>query len=286
MIATSHGAPWGGRRLRAARCARSRRRAYRARCDALRGVAVAVELRAVGGHRARPRRRCGDRAGSSSTSTFAPASTVSTHSVEGRERHARHAVPVRLLLQAAGVGEDHARLRGERGEVEVAERLDGRSTCRRARARARRAPSRVRGCAGKTTGSSSRASPSTIRRRRVGRDVRLAVDRRDDVAAGLDAEPSSRRDRSRAIGAKRSVASAITSPTTSVRAARRPRLRACPRERSSGQRSSAAIRSTSMRLRSSGIARSPLRSPASTCATGTPASAAARAPASVELVSP
>src|SRR5213592_3610171 len=38
------------------------------------------------------------------------------------EREARHLVPVRLLLQAARVGEDQARLRSERGEVEVAER--------------------------------------------------------------------------------------------------------------------------------------------------------------------
>ncbi len=38
--------------------------------------------------------------------------------------------------------------------------------------------------------------------------------------------------------------------------------------------------------RSSGIDRSPLRSPASTCAIGTPAAAAARAPARVEFVSP
>ena len=41
-----------------------------------------------------------------------------------------------------------------------------------------------------------------------------------------------------------------------------------------------------MRFRSSGIARSPLRSPASTWATGTPASTPARAPAAVEFVSP
>ena len=42
----------------------------------------------------------------------------------------------------------------------------------------------------------------------------------------------------------------------------------------------------STRLRSSGIVRSNERIPASTCTTGTPASAAASAPASVELVSP
>ena len=46
------------------------------------------------------------------------------------------------------------------------------------------------------------------------------------------------------------------------------------------------MRSTSMRFSSSGISRSPLRSPASTCATGTPLSTPERAPASVEFVSP
>ena len=81
------------------------------------------------------------------------------------------------------------------------------------------------------------------------------------------------------------LASAITSPTTS----RRPETPSPARirlERSSGVRSSWASRSTSIRLRSSGIDRSPLRSPASTCASGTAASAAATAPASVEFVSP
>ena len=44
------------------------------------------------------------------------------------------------------------------------------------------------------------------------------------------------------------------------------------------------MRSTAIRFRSSGIDRSPLRRPASTCATGT--APAASAPASVEFVSP
>ena len=41
----------------------------------------------------------------------------------GTERHARHAVPVRLLLEAARVGRDDARLGRRRGEGEVPERL-------------------------------------------------------------------------------------------------------------------------------------------------------------------
>ena len=46
------------------------------------------------------------------------------------------------------------------------------------------------------------------------------------------------------------------------------------------------MRSTSIRFRSSGMARSPLRRPASTCATGTAFAAPARPPAAVEFVSP
>ena len=58
-----------------------------------------------------------------------------------------------------------------------------------------------------------------------------------------------------------------------------PSVSSVSRERSSGQRSSAAAASTAIRLCSSGIERSPLRRPASTCATRTPASPAASVPA-------
>ena len=54
---------------------------------------------------------------------------------------------------------------------------------------------------------------------------------------------------------------------------RRPRPRRIAARALVGREAgSAESRSTSIRLRSSGIVRSPLRSPASTCATGTPAS--------------
>ena len=59
-------------------------------------------------------------------------------------------------------------------------------------------------------------------------------------------------ERSRASGAKRRVASAITSPTTARRPAT-PSLASCSAERSSGQSSSAEMRSTAIRFRSSGI---------------------------------
>ena len=100
-------------------------------------------------------------------------------------------------------------------------------------------------------------------------------------------EPGSRPmgQRSRASGEKRRLASAITSPTTAI-SPEIPSASRVARDRSSGASKSAESRSTSIRLRSSGIARSPERSPASTCATRTPAPTAASVPASVEFVSP
>ena len=91
--------------------------------DPFGGVPVAVELRPVVGH---PRRADG---------LDEPVGVVVDENVRTdldrvhpfRRRpcgHARHAVPVRLLLEPAGVGDDHACLRGERGEVEVAERRE------------------------------------------------------------------------------------------------------------------------------------------------------------------
>ena len=70
------------------------------------------------------------------------------------------------------------------------------------------------------------------------------------------------------------------------RAARRRRLSlsSCRPTARPGRRAAATIRSTAIRLRSSGIERSKLRSPASTCASGV--APAASAPASVEFVSP
>jgi hypothetical protein len=90
--------------------------------------------------------------------------------------------------------------------------------------------------------------------------------------------------RVRGVGVSPKHASAITSPTTSARPGA-PSRSSVSRERSSGQRRRVAIRSTFTRLCSSGIDQSPLRRPASTCATGTPAASAAAAPPSVEFVS-
>ena len=139
----------------------------------------------------------------------------------------------------------------------------------------------VRGWAGSTTGSSICERPSAILRRRSGRTFASRWMVATTYAPGAWGGGT----RSRAIGAKRSVASAITSPTTSICPAA-PSSRSVAADRSSGQRSSVASPSTSIRARSSGIDRSPLRRPASTCASATPAATAARAPASVEFVSP
>ena len=66
----------------------------------------------------------------------------------------------------------------------------------------------------------------------------------------------------------------ITSPITSIRPGTSS-ARSVSAERSSGQRRSCAAASTSTRVRSSGIVQSPLRSPASTWASGVSLAAAA-----------
>ena len=137
---------------------------------------------------------------------------------------------------------------------------------------------RVRGWAGKTTGSSSALSP-----RRCGRDAaRRAFASRWIVEHGVRRAPS-RAARARASASRATARRARSRRRPSRRrpprrGRRRPRAASCARERSSGQRRSCASRSVSMRLRSSGIERSPLRRPASTCASGMPCSDAASAP--------
>ena len=137
---------------------------------------------------------------------------------------------------------------------------------------------RVRGCTGKTYDHGDRFSTAMSPRSRSGSV--FASRCRVSAAYGSGNDWVAR---SRAIGRKMRVASAITSPTTS-RLPPTPSVASCSAERSSGQRRSAEMPSTSIRFRSSGIERSNERSPASTCATGT--WPAASAPASVEFVSP
>ena len=146
----------------------------------------------------------------------------------------------------------------------------------------------MRGCAGKTKCRAVPLTAAAMRRSRSGCDVRLAMDRQHRVGLVVRVLVPSGAclgSRRRAIGTKSRVASAITSPTTSRRPPARLRSRAACAERSSGQKRTADRRSTSIRFRSSGIDRSKLRRPASTCATGT-SPTAARAPATVVFVSP
>src|ERR1700747_3008516 len=95
----------------------------KASCDPLRRRPVAVQLRALVGHA-----RGGDLIGEPRGGVVDEGVGADLHRVDPFRRrssgHARDAVPVRLLLQPAGVGDDHACLRAERGHVEVAERLD------------------------------------------------------------------------------------------------------------------------------------------------------------------
>ena len=180
---------------------------------------------------------------------------------------------------------DHARLRGERRRSRGSRAARATATCagerepvaRRARPRARVSREDdglvepVRGPRRSGRAAAGRRSPRGAPWRR--RSCRARPSREDPRARGRAARTAAPRRPSR----RRRPRSAV----------RRPRAASVSRERSSGAKSrSAASRSTSIRLRSSGIVRSPLRSPASTWATGTPASHAARAPASVEFVSP
>src|SRR5204862_1687579 len=101
--------------------------------------------------------------------------------------HAWNAIPVRLLLQATRVGDEDARLRDERRHVEVAERLE------QAYALAESDAGLEERAAGTRMG---RKDDGLLDRAQAGGDapqarlahVGLAVDRRDDVPAGRDAE--------------------------------------------------------------------------------------------------
>ena len=116
-------------------------------------------------------------------------------------------------------------------------------------------------------------------------DVRLAVDRRDDVRARLEPEPARIRERSRAIGAKRKHASAITSPTTSIRPPT-PSARSVSRRALVGaeeQRRDPVDRDPVALLRHREVAAAQARLDVRDRDAGV---AAASAPASVEFVSP
>jgi hypothetical protein len=150
---------------------------------------------------------------------------------------ARHAVPVRLLLEAAGVRDDHARLRCERGELEVAQRLDQADVVAerelllvdtRSRARVHREddhlvdpvePSTIRrGAAARRSpggGSSPRRSARLVRHRkrrsrdRCERRVRVGHHVADDVDPAHDA--------SRSRASPRAVVRAEEEPRQAVR---------------------------------------------------------------------
>ena len=166
-------------------------------------MAVAVEHGPPGGH-VRLRRRRGDQVGIV-VDEHVRAGLDGVHPLRrGAHRHARDAVPVRLLLQPAGVGEDHARLRGERGELEVAERLD------EADVRAELDPGLGERRAGARVGREDDrllepAQPLGDAAQARLRDVGLAVDGRDRVPAGLeaverDAVARERRKQARRVG--------------------------------------------------------------------------------------
>ena len=98
-------------------------------------------------------------------------------------RHARDVVPVRLLLHAAGVGEDDARLRGECCEVQKAERIDDPEAMRDAGERVARPRMRR-----EDEWQLERVEPSGDARQSVWPDVRLAMDGHEHLAR-IGAQP-------------------------------------------------------------------------------------------------
>src|SRR5581483_10985610 len=214
---------------------------------------------------------------SGSASRFAPAATVSTHSVLGRSvTHGTRSQYASFCRPPESV----TTLLAPATRSSISRKPSGSIACTFGGSAIAASSSvcRVRGCTGKTKAARLSAIASTIARSRVGSVFAC----RWIVSATYG--PATPGPRPRASGANTRSESAITSPTTS-RLPRTPSFSSCCDDRSSGQKSSVAAWSTSIRLRSSGIERSKLRSPASTCATGTTPSAA-RAPAAVELVSP
>ena len=245
------------------------------------GVAVAVERavrrpgnRALGERRRerRPARR----------GAFAPAATVSTHSVFGRSVTQGTRQPVRLLLQAARVGDDGLGARDEREHLEIAERLDrlGRSRQWDGVLLEHVTRARVRG----EDEASVRAplTAATIRRSRSGCDVRLAVDRQHGVGRvssrrALGPAPAIGSEEPRRVGHHVADDLAPAADAFDRELPRRALVRAEEERRRAGRpRSGSAPRAST---------RSKLRRPASTWATGT-SPHAARAPATVEFVSP
>ena len=211
---------------------------------------------------------------------LAPALTVSTHSVFGRivthgtrNQYASFCSPPESVTTAFGA-------RDEREHREVAERLDLLDVVRRGQPELVHRQSRPRMRPGTRSACRTRSSASTMRRSRSGSVFASRWSREHRVrAARLRAARAWRR-----AGAKSRVASAITSPTTDAAARDALGLELAARRARRASGAAPSGRSTSIRFRSSGIERSKLRSPASTCATGR--SPAASAPARVELVSP
>ena len=178
------------------------------------------------------------------------------------QRDAWDAEPVRLLLQSARIGDDGFGRGDEREHLEIAEWLDRLDVWGQAETVLVECVLRSR---------MHREDEPALQRRRAPRRSPAGDRARCSPAGGSSAPCTAARTRSsapRQTGSNSRVASPITSPTTSRRPGT-PSCSSCAAERSSGQKRRADSRSTSIRFRSSGIDRSKLRSPASTCATGT-----------------
>src|SRR6185503_2443864 len=148
---------------------------------------------------------------------------------------------------------------------------------------------RVRGWTGKISGSSRETSPSA-RTRRASVAGSSTLEARCSVTTPYRWKRFFRSEDPRLAVPRRSVwytrLSTMTWPTWKMRSQALPSRTRLSTAAGSVTKKKSEIESVTMRLISSGIARSRLRSPASTCATGMPAFLATMAQASVELTSP
>ena len=217
------------------------------------------------------------------------------------QRQARHAERGGLLLHAAGVGQHQRGVGHQAQHLEISLRRQHGDPLRidqRGQAETLDVGARARMQA-KTSGSrpadlaqhASRMAPSV----RGVVDVGRAMQRDEAVACrARRAATGRRRDASqafRAAGARVRLVRAAASRSSRCRRTRCARRRCLRAARLTAALRSvvysrSAIWSVSTRLISSGIARSKLRRPASTCTTGTPFLTATSAQARVELTSP
>ena len=196
----------------------------------------------------------------------------------GPQGEAGHAQQRSLLLHAARIGHDRRRAAHQRHELDVAERVDHVDPRRVEQTRPRSSVARPRGCSGMITSSSAATSCSALHQLGgpLGRvDVRRPVQGGDHVPPVPETVGGAGRGGVELVqvGEQRVDHRVADEVHGAGRAGPRAPGARAPRATCTNSRSHSW--SVSRRLISSGIVLSKLRSPASTCASGTPSFAPA-----------